>query len=269
MNTRNPFTLAVLQHRPTPSDIDASLARLAEQLPLAASQGARLLVCPEASLTGYNISLESARSIAVERDGACMQGIGELCREHATALAFGYIERCGENLFNAVMVFDDRGEPLAHYRKTHLWGDLDRQLFQAGDAYAPLFRIDGWKLGILICYDIEFPESSRHLALQGADIILAPTALMSPWSFVADKMTCVRAAENQVFFAYANYCGPENDLDYVGRSCIIGPDGEELARAGKKPELLLATLEYPALTRIRQDLPYHKDRRPELYQTLS
>lgn len=269
MSDPRDLTLALLQHRPTPAAIADSLSRLEEQAQRAAGEGADLLLCPEASLTGYNISLDSALAVAVENDGKTTDAIRTLCQRHGIALAYGYIERDGDRLFNALHVMDAGGKSVAHYRKTHLWGDLDRTLFQAGNSYAPVFELRGWKMGMLICYDIEFPESSRHLALQGTELILAPTALMAPWTFVADIITRARAAENQVYFAYANYCGPEGDLCYVGRSCIIAPDGEELARAGNQPELLLATLNKQAIATIRQDVPYHADRRPELYQSLT
>ncbi|MGQ7843636.1 carbon-nitrogen hydrolase family protein [Granulosicoccus sp. 3-233] len=269
MNTSSDLMLAVLQHRPTPASTEESLARMEDAAARAAANDVQLLVCPEASLTGYNIPLSSARSVAVERDGDTTDRIRNLCLRHGIALAYGYIERDGDQLFNAVNVISASGELVSHYRKTHLWGELDRALFSAGDDYAPVFELNGWKVGLLICYDIEFPESSRHLSLQGAELILAPTALMAPWTFVADVTTRARAAENQVYFAYANYCGPEGDLNYVGRSCIIGPDGEEMARAGDEPDLLTARLTRQAIMDIRQDLPYHMDRRPELYQSLT
>lgn len=261
--------LAILQHRPTPADIEQSLARMEQAAATAAADGVQLLVCPEASLTGYNIALATAQSVAVARDGETTDRIRALCQRHAIALAYGYIERDGEQLFNAVNVIDASGERIAHYRKTHLWDDLDRTLFSAGQDFSPVFELHGWNIGLLICYDIEFPECSRHLALHGAELIVAPTALMAPWTFVADVITRARAAENQVYFAYANYCGPEGELQYVGRSCIIGPDGEEVARAADQPELLSATLTRQAISDIRQKPPYHKDRRPELYQSLS
>ncbi len=269
MNGRDDLTLAVLQHRPTPDAIEQSLSRLEDATASAAAGGAQLLVCPEASLTGYNIPLSIARKVAVDCQGTVTDRIRTLCQQHEIALAYGYIERDGEQLFNAVNVIDATGELISHYRKTHLWDELDRTLFSAGDDFAPLFELNGWKVGILICYDIEFPESSRHLALQGADLIIAPTALMAPWTLVADVMTRARAAENQVYFAYANYCGPEGDLEYVGRSCIVGPDGEELARADDKPRILSAVLNKQAISDIRQSLPYHTDRRPSIYQSLT
>ena len=96
---------------------------------------------------------------------------------------------------------------------------------------ATLAEIDGLKLGILICYDVEFAENVRLLALQGAELVAVPTANMVPYDFVCRALVPVRAYENHVFVAYANRCGREGGLEYVGLSCIVGPDGRDLARA--------------------------------------
>jgi len=89
---------------------------------------------------------------------------------------------------------------------------------------------------------------------------------MKPWREVAEKVIPVRAYENQIFIAYCNYCGDENGLQYEGRSCIAGPDGTDLARAAQAPTMLTATLERQAIQDARSALPYHRDRRPELYK---
>lgn len=261
------FTLAVGQHASTPNAIDKSLARMSK-LAHQVCDSAELLLLPEASLTGYNLPLHTAQSVAVSRDSATTDEIRSICQQSQLAIAYGYIERDGDALFNSVHVIDASGESRAHYRKCHLWGELDRRLFIAGSGFSPVFQLSGWQLGLLICYDIEFPEAVRHLALQGAELIIAPTALMAPWTFVAKHVTRVRAAENQVYFAYANFCDSEEDVDYVGLSCIIGPDGDDRARADSKPALIQATLNKQSINQIRANLPYHRDRRPELY-TLS
>jgi len=142
-----------------------------------------------------------------------------------------------------------------------------KQLFNAGDTFSPLFDYKGWKIGLLICYDVEFPETVRHHALAGAELVLIPTALMNPWDFVANDVTRVRAAENQLYVAYANYCGVENSLNYAGKSCIAGPEGNTLANAGNDEELISATLTKQAIHDIRKRLPYHADRRELLYQS--
>lgn len=266
MNSSDTFKLALLQHEPTPCDVAASIRRIEKYLIASTEQESDLLLVPEASLTGYNISIQEAQSIATERDSDTTEELQKLCQEHSTALTYGFIERDGNDLYNTVQVIDSNGERLTHYRKTHLWGDLDRTLFVAGNQFSDLIEVQGWKIGLLICYDIEFPECARHYAIRGCDLLLAPTALMSPWTYVADQVAPVRAAENQMYVAYANYCGFENQIEYVGRSCIVAPTGQDLARAQTQTTLLSASLSKKAIEDIRSKIPYHTDRRPELYQ---
>jgi len=263
------FQLALLQHQPTPGDIDTSLARINQYAAEASDHDMSLLLVPEASMTGYNISLKERDLNAQTANGKLRDNIATLCSKHQIAIAYGYIEKDGESYFNSVQLIDKTGNTVNHYRKTHLWGDLDRTLFQAGKSFSPIVHLDDWKVALLICYDVEFPETVRHLALQGAEVILVPTALMSPWTDVADLVVPTRAYENQVYLAYANYCGSENNIDYVGHSCIAAPDGKVLCKAGTKPELLKASFTKHLLQSTRQALPYHRDRRPELYMSLS
>ncbi len=126
-------------------------------------------------------------------------------------------------------------------------------------------ELDGLKIGILICYDVEFPEAVRSLALAGAELIAVPTALIRPFEFVARVLVPARAIENQVFVAYAGLCGDEGDLGYCGLSCIVGPDGQDLARAGTDPALLFADVDPSTIPECRKTNPYLSDRRPALY----
>jgi 5-aminopentanamidase len=142
-------------------------------------------------------------------------------------------------------------------------------MFRAGAGPSALVQLDGIRVGLLICYDVEFPESVRLLALAGADLIAVPTALMDPFGAVARILVPARAVENQVFLAYANRTGREGDLDYCGLSCVVGPDGAELTRAGRGEQLLLADLDLARLSASRLANPYLADRRPELYGTLA
>jgi len=127
-------------------------------------------------------------------------------------------------------------------------------------------ELDGVPVGILICYDIEFPEPVRTLALDGAAIVLVPTALTRPYGFVAHTLVPARAWEDQVFVVYADRCGSEGDLDYVGLSTIAGPDGKIVAQAGDSETLLIAEIDLDARERARSLFNYLEERRPELYQ---
>jgi predicted amidohydrolase len=125
------------------------------------------------------------------------------------------------------------------------------------------------RIGLLICYDIEFPETVRALALAGADLVLVPTAQMEPHHIVQRKMIGVRAFENRLFIAYANCCGCEGELHYYGESAVCGPEGGDLARAGDGEEILFADLDVQRLAAFRNDPCYLRDRRPELYRSLT
>lgn len=259
------ISIALLQHTPVPNELDSAIERLSQAAVRAADQGCALLVVPEASVTGYNIPKSTMQNIALEADGKVTEQIGSICTQHDIAICYGFAERAEDRYYNCVQLIDKTGSVAGKYRKTHLWGELDRTLFSEGDDLSPLIQLDGWTIGLLICYDIEFPECARRLALEGADLLLTPTGLMQPWREVAERVVPTRAYENQVFIAYANYCGNEGDLNYEGRSCIVGPDGVDLARADQQPTLLTATLQRKLMTDSRAALPYHRDRRPELY----
>jgi len=218
------LTVAALQHIPIPNDLNGTLKQLSERATEASGEGAQILVVPEASITGYNITPTTMRAIAQSDDGELANSIAELCVRHRIAIAYGYAEKANNNFYNCVQVIDATGSTCGKYRKTHLWGDLDRSLFTAGSDIAPLFSLHGWSVGLLICYDIEFPECARRLAMEGADLLLVPTGLMRPWREVAEMVVPVRAYENQLYIAYTNYCGNEADLTYEGRTGQSGLD---------------------------------------------
>lgn len=262
-------TIALVQHVSTPGDVAASLERMAAYAKQASDAGAELLLFPEASLTGYNNTIETNEQIAESHDGAAAQKIAALCKEHNLAIAYGFAERNNNQTYNSVQLIDATGSALALYRKTHLWGEQDRTLFTAGEDLIPVIDWNGWRVGFLICYDIEFPETARRLAIEGAELILNPTALMAPYTTIADQVVPVRALENQLFIAYANFCGNEYEQHYVGHSCIAGPDGAVLSKATNKPEMLIAKLDKSSIAKNREALPYHKDRLPRLYKVLS
>jgi 5-aminopentanamidase len=260
--------IAVLQGPQSSADPPTHLALLGECAARAQTLGARLLIAPEMFLTGYHIGAEAIRALAEPADGAAAQQVAQIARDTGVALLYGYAERDGEAIYNAAQLIDRDGRRLANHRKTHLFGDVDRHVFTAGAALT-LAELDGLRLGVLICYELEFPENVRLLALAGADLIAVPTALMQPYRFVARTLVPARAFENQVFVAYANRCDTEREFDYIGLSCVIAPDGAELARAGKHEALLFADLEPRRQTESRRLNPYLHDRRPSLYGALA
>lgn len=241
----------------------AGFALMAEMAAEAKAAGADLLMLPEMYLSGYNIGLENARKWAV--DAAGLAPAREIARAQGMALVFGYPERVGGDVANAAVLIGPDGEILLNYRKSHLYGGLDRDMFKAlGDAF-PLVSWRGLKIGLLICYDIEFPEPARRLALAGADVILVPTAQMEPYAQVARYVIPARAYENQVYLAYANHSGADDGLQYIGLSSICGPDGAVLAAAGREAEMIYAVVDPVHQAAVRKADPLFADRRPELY----
>lgn len=262
--------IALYQCPPLPLDPEANLERLRQRAAEAARRGARLLVTPEMFVSGYSIGLEAVRALAQPRDGDWAGRIAAIAREQGIALLYGYPERdAGGALFNSVQLIDAGGQRLGNYRKTHLFGELDRGMFSAGDDHFPLVELEGWKLGMLICYDVEFPENVRRLALAGADAVLVPTANMEPFDFVCDVLVRARAFENQCYLAYANYCGAEGEIRYCGLSSVSAPDGSLAAVCGREETLAFADLRRDLLERSRASITYLDDRRSELYGPLA
>ena len=244
----------------------ADLARLRERALEAAAAGARLLITPEAFTSGYNVP--GVAEAAQPADGPWRDAVAAIAREAGIAVLYGHPERDGDRVFNSATLVDRDGREAVSHRKVHLYGDVDLATYTPGDALAALTELDGVKIGILICYDVEFPESVRAMALAGADLVAVPTALMRPYEVVTRILVPARAYENQVYVAYANRSGSEGDLVYCGESCVVGPDGADLARAGSGDELLLAEIDPAGLALSRADNTHLANRRPSLYGAL-
>ena len=259
-----------LWQTPFASNPAEALQRLDAAAAQARAQGADLLVTPEMYLTGYAIGAERVAALAEPADGPLAQAVAAIAQRHGIAIVYGYPEQHPHGKpFNAAQCIDADGKRLSNYRKTHRFGSMDRAQFSAGDAPSQVFKWRGWRLGLLICYDVEFPEAVRGLALQGADAVLVPTANMEPFDEVQRVLLPARALENRLFVAYANACGAEGRLVYSGLSSVCGPDGQTLAQApGRGERLLRFTLSRSALDAARTTSPL-PDRRSDLYGPLA
>ncbi|ASY35944.1 MULTISPECIES: carbon-nitrogen hydrolase family protein [Streptomyces] len=276
-----PLRLALAQSSGTPGDVRANLDALDALAARAASSGAHLLVAPELFLSGYapehrspDAGVAGSRStpdapplaaLALEEAEAVAE-LGALARRHGLAVLAGYPERAGSATYNSALLVGPDGAPLAAYRKTHLYGPYERAVFTAGDRAVVQAELRGVRLGVLICYDVEFPENVRAHADAGTEVLLVPTALLAPYDFVARSLVPVRAFESQLHIAYVNRTGPEGGFDFVGLSCLAAPDGTAPARAGAGPELLLAEADPALLAASRAANPYLADRRTDLYR---
>ncbi|WP_338694362.1 carbon-nitrogen hydrolase family protein [Streptomyces sp. Q6] len=263
-----PLRTALLQSSGRPGVVAENLAALDVAAGRAAAAGARLLVAPEMFLTGYAIGAD-LRRLAEPADGPSSDAVARIAARHDLAVAYGWPERDGADVFNAAQLIGPDGSRLAAYRKTHLFGDFERAHFSAGQQAVVQAEFDGVRIGIMICYDVEFPENVRAHALAGTDLLLVPTAQMHPFEFVAESVVPVRAFENQMYVAYANRVGREGEFDFVGLSVLAGPDGVARARAGRADELVTGDVDPALLAASRTANPYLTDRRPGLYTSLT
>jgi predicted amidohydrolase len=259
---------ALLQSSGRPGSVAENLKVLDETAGRAAAAGAGLLVTSELFLTGYAIGDGIAR-LAEPADGDAADAVAEIAGRHGLAVAYGYPERDGERVFNSVQLISADGTRLAGYRKTHLFGCFEREHFTPGEQPVVQAEVGGLTVGLMICYDVEFPENVRAHALVGTDLLLVPTAQMHPFQFVAESVVPVRAFENQLYVAYVNRVGQEGEFEFIGLSVLAGPDGTARARAGRAEELLLADADPAFLAASREANPYLGDRRPGLYGSLA
>lgn len=235
MNPGEPMRLSVLQTASPAGDLDAACAALETALRAASAAGADVLVAPEVFLPGYNC----AEIAGLMPDAPALARLAGAAKSAKTALVFGYAEAADGRVYNSALCFGPDGETLAHYRKIQLYGPREKAIYTPGDGFV-IFDLAGRKMALLICYDIEFAPHVAALAAQGVEAILVPTANMAPFTHVIRHTVPAMAANHGLAIAYANYCGTEGDLTYVGGSLIAGPHGEVLAQAGDHPALLIA-----------------------------
>lgn len=266
--------VAVAQTDPKLGEKERNLEQCLALLDEAAAAGAQLLVLPECAIPGYMFdSLDEAMPYAEEIPGPTTEALADACRRLDVWTVCGLLERDGDRLRNAAVLVGPEGL-VGTYWKTHLpFLGVDR-FVTPGDELTvwdtPLGRI-----GIEICYDLRFPEVTRTLALQGADLIAHPTNFPMAAKLQTELITVARAAENRVYLLTANRVGKERSGEFCGWSQIVDPYGTRLAEAGETEEALLFAEVDLAKARDKDyvipgeyELYLFGHRRPELYGAL-
>ena len=225
------FTITMFQpasYNLTPTRSE-HLAALRGAMSSAAAAGSSLLLCPELYSTGYN---PAAPFEGEPRGGPSYAAAGALAAEFNVSLLFTYAEASGGQLFDSAVLFDRSGAPVLDYRKVNLAPDGEALVFTAGDGMAPVALLDGIRVGVMICFDTFLPEPARILAVQGADLVLVPTANGYPpgvFNQLAKLIVPVRALENNAFVAYTNWYQPNASFDglfsFFGQSVVSDPGG--------------------------------------------
>lgn len=256
--------IAVAQRVP-PQDEDCRPIQALVTTAVQAS-GAELLVVPELFPIGVRQHYADLKNLAESADRWAEQ-LGAVAATAHMAIVAGYPELARDgSVYDSVMFVDEHGRRRANYRKLHLFGD-ELPAFTPGDAPPPVFDWHGWRVGLAICYDIEFPETGRMLADQGADLVCVPAGNPVGYREVPTVLVPARACENQMYVAYANYCDFDGTADYDGHSIVVGPNGAILAEADSATaQILWAELHPAALGAARSKNSHLTDRRFRIYK---
>ena len=252
---------AAVQFNIALGDIDSNLSRVCSTLRRLAEQGVELAVLPEMWSCGFDY--RSLNSLA-QRTPELVEQLTLLSGELSMVIAGSLPEPHGEKVFNTAYLHD-RGTLAGSYRKLHLFSLMgeDRAL-DRGDSTL-VAKTSVGHIGVMICYDLRFPELARRLALEGAEIIVVPGEWPKPREEHWRTLLRARAIENQLFVVAANCCGMVGKLDFFGQSLIIGPKGEILAEGGYQSCEPCAQLNLDEMELWRESITCFKDRRPECY----
>lgn len=269
------FRIALVQHAPRISDVARNLSTVLERLREAADAGAQLALFPECALSGYVFeSLEDARPAAESVPGPTTEAITAGCRESGIYAVVGMLEADGDAIYNSAVVIGPDGI-VACYRKTHL-PVLGIDRFATKGSMLPIIELPFARVGILICYDVRFPEAARSLALRGADLLLVPTNWPEGAESAPEYLTRARAWENRVYIAACNRVGIERGVRFIGRSQVINPAGVIIEQAdGESDTIVLVEID-PERARQKKliiqpgvfELDPVGGRRPDLYGDL-
>ena len=268
--------VAACQIDPKLGEVEANLERIGRAVAEAASAGAVLAVLPEAAVTGYAFgSLEEARPVARRAGAVAHDVLAGLAEVHRMTVICGTLEAQGDEVFNSALVAIPDGRRYT-YRKMHLpYLGVDR--FATPGPNPPIvFESSGLRIGVLICYDLRFPEAARMCALDGADLIALPTNWPVGVDFHPGIFAPSRAAENHCYLLACDRVGTERGTTFIGRSVLIDYDGHQLAAASDtEEELLVGDIDPEAArqTHVRRRPGEHEwdtmaDRRPGLYRRL-
>jgi len=268
--------VAACQIDPQLGEVDRNLEHIERVVAEAATAGAKLVVLPEAAVTGYVFeNLDEALTAAQRAGAVAEQRLADAAVGAGVALIVGTLEAEAREVFNTALIFTGDGRRF-RYRKMHLpYLGVDRFATPGPDA-PEVYDLAGMRVGVLICYDLRFPEAARICALEGADLIALPTNWPVGVQFHPGIFAPARAAENHVYLLACDRVGEERGTTFIGRSILLDCNGKELAVASDTEEAILFGDVDPDLARQthhRRIPGEHEwdtinDRRPGLYGRL-
>ena len=265
--------IAGVQMDPKIGAVKENLAKIMERTRTAAANGANLVVFPECALTGYMFTSRTEAILFAESiPGPSTEKLAALCRELGVYLVAGMLEKERDKCFNAAVLVGPEGL-IGKYRKNHLpFLGIDRYL-DSGNQPFPVFETAVGRIGLFICYDCTFPESSRVMALAGADILVLPTNWPEGRAKVPLYIIPTRAYENKVHVVAVDRVGRERGAEFLGKSKIVNAWGDVLAEAGIENEEIIygevslaeAREKHVIIKAGEFEADFIHDRKPHLY----
>ena len=261
------LTLALVQMDSEFGNIEHNLARIIEHTRQARALGTQIIAFPELILCGSHPDMLGSRlqELALSREDEPIQKLARAARESGVYLLAGFLERRDNTgaVYDSLAWCSPNGQ-IATYAKTHMYM-TERKYFSFGQQ-SQVFDSEFGKVGILICYELCFPEVARILALKGAEVILAPAAWGTLDEMQWPLYVRTRALENLIFTAAVNRAGVEGNLHYIGQSMVVHPLGNILGHLDTDQEqMLVTTVDLDQIAAARKRSEHWVDRRPELY----
>tara|TARA_B110000881_G_scaffold105980_1_gene93004 strand:- start:94 stop:897 length:804 start_codon:yes stop_codon:yes gene_type:complete len=221
-----------------------------------------LIVFPELFITGYNLR-DNYNEVAekIPSSGMAQKGIIELAEKFNTHIITGIVERSGKSLFNSAIIVGPEGY-IGHYQKRFLpnFGPFEEKMYFGEGNQSNVFETPFGKIGVQICYDIFFPETSIELAQKGADLIINLSASPTTSRPLFHRMLPARAIESTCFYAYSNNIGTQGSLTFAGESLVVDPRGKTIAEIPSFEEgVIVCELMFEDLERFRDARPVLRD----------
>ncbi|WP_350449477.1 nitrilase-related carbon-nitrogen hydrolase [Aminobacterium mobile] len=263
--------VAIAQMESMLGDVEKNLKKAVSCIEKAATAKADIICFPELFATGYNLQILASKTVDLSLD--YYPKITAFISEAAVANNMYVIAPMGKEastkgvLYNSAVVFDRQGNEMGSFSKTHVWA-LEKSYFKEGNDY-PIFNMDFGKVGIIVCYDAGFPEAMRTLCLKGAEMVFIPSAWRVEDEDMWDLNIPQRALENLLFTVGVNGVGMNGSLHLFGKSKLCNPRGtivRELPIDSEAVEVI--TIDLDDVRRFRTEIPYLRDRKPHIYNTL-
>ncbi|MFD1148383.1 carbon-nitrogen hydrolase family protein [Saccharothrix hoggarensis] len=245
------LVVAVAQHAPVPGDVAENARRAAQLVAAAADDGARLLLFPQLSLTGYDLARLDERASWVTAEDPRLDVVREASRARGVTTVVGapWLAPDGGRLLASVALSPDGAVDVVGKRYLHR---AERDLFEPG-ASAPPLAVDGWRVALAVCYDAAVPEHARAAAERGADVYAVSALYTEGQERRLDVHPAARAMDHRMYALVANLAGAGPGWRSCGGSGVWHPDGRRIAEAGTGPRVVVAALERAEVDRLRAD----------------